>query len=254
MKNKILLTLLLCFVFALALVIVSSAEGVYFCDNQTALNSAYSSTATNGNNTAVQVVQTTNGFVDYGDVSSDFVCVAYVVLIRSSNTTASINYISDVEAFQNRYKGYSYTEYEAELISQLQSGVVGLASMLEIRENAFAYFMNYIPKDKLIQIYESEINTLESEIVRLQEYNNVLNGAVLDLEKQVEIERQKGYNDGLQDGEALPRGLGVILSAPMYILNGVFGDVEILGFNLFNVIMTILSVLVVAFVIKKLAN
>lgn len=90
---------------------------------------------------------------------------------------------------------------------------------------------------------ENRIVELNSDIIQLeQDLENALNNAT---------SYNEGYNQALEDYDIFNEGLASIFSAPMYIVNSIFGF-EIFGFNFFTVIQFILSLILIVWLFEKM--
>lgn len=108
------------------------------------------------------------------------------------------------------------------------------------------------------------IDVMEERIANLIELNNFKQEEIVALENirqelLTEIDEVRnlsyttGYNDGMEESGALKQGIITLVSAPMYIIGNLL-DFEVFGISLFSLLTSIITILIIAFVIKKLSN
>lgn len=299
--KKIYITLFLILVLAFALVVVSSATSVMYNSSDSAFNDMIEESS-NPTYADLMTGQFNGSYINYGNVTNGNFTIFVMTLASYENSYETYVYwVSDVEAFQIRYNGYTYNSFLTELDN---NGYYDLS--YRFNESGFTYLLNYqlvdtstmvewstvdtVVKDWYINDYnapvyenidissESSLNAFLNDNVNVAtEYSkqyaysegygvgydtaeneasttiNELNNTINNLEISLDEALENGYAQGMADANAVERGIMSIVGAPMYILTSVF-DVEIFGINLLNLITTIMTIIIVAWVVKKLAN
>lgn len=189
----------------------------------------------NAKNSVWQEVNTINrdmyiyGFSSNGQLLND----VYITSGATLREFIGLNYIAQ------RNNDLAEIRRLESLYNQLES------SIPEKEENArqLGYQQGYNAADDFwIPVYqelENNYNTLNVENQQLK----------LDIKDSYNL----GYSAGMTDGEHFEEGITSILSAPMYFLGNVL-QFDVFGINVFSVVCSIFTLLIIAFVIKKLAN
>lgn len=243
---------------------------------------------------------TYSGDISYGN-SSNFLFSSLILEGRDYESNLVSFAISNVEAFQNRYSQYSFSQFimelEDEYFSYENQSAYALLNIFNfyLHEAGYLNIINYSPPsassvwaevDSTINTWYTSIDGLIYEPITItsqsslnifltdnvshffdvstsQAYQNGVdsqNAVIQELQQQVDGIPQlqeksyiTGYNDGIKEGDSLKEGALTIVSAPMYILGNML-DFEVFGINLFRFVMSLLTVVIIAFVIKKISN